>query len=409
MPTYRFEAVDETTGRPVLGTLQANDEQTLQQLLQARGFTVKRIISSTEAPQAADDQPKQIDRRNQRATASLQARAVFFRQLASLLRAGNNPVSVLTQLADQTSMPSALQAAARAMLANAHLGLPLSQAMEMFPRLFAPHVVGMFRAGELGGSLDLICDEIAHHYEQEHALWRKLWIPRLLLLNGIGMVMLVLPLFPAFYYGMARGDVSLFVKRYVELFLTRSLPLFVVSVGLAVGVWWYLDQPANRRWKDALVMRLPVFGALNRQRALASFLRTLQRMFQAGVPALSAWEAAAPSAGNVFMRETLLEALPIIQRGEALDKALQATGLFDWQTVGLVAAGQQSGELAGMLDRAAQYHEEILREKYQRASFTLIRLGCLGTLMLGGAAMIWMVYSYFSGMFRFVDEYFRMP
>jgi len=409
MPTYRFEAVDESTGRPVMGTLQASDEQSLQRLLQSRGFVIKRIVSAVDTPVQAQTPPQRADRRAERATASLHARAVFFRQLASLLRAGNNPVSALTQIADQPSMPESLQAAARAMLANAHLGQPLSQAMEMFPRLFAPHVVGMFRAGELGGSLDAICDEIASHYEQEHTLWRKLWIPRLLLLNGIGMLMLVLPLFPAFYYGMVRGDASLFYKRYIDLLLTRSLPVFLGVVLIVWGAWWFLDLPANRRWKDALVMRLPVFGALNRQRALTTFLRTLHRMCAAGVPASSAWEAAAPSAGNVFVREKLIEVLPVIRRGEGIDRALQATGLFDWETISLVAAGQQSGEIAGMLDRAATYYEETLRERYQRASFALIRLGCLGMLILGGAAMLWMVYTYFTGMFRFVDEFFKTP
>lgn len=409
MPTYRFEAVDETTGRPVVGTLQASDEQSLQQLLRARGYAVKRILSAVDAPAPVVPSAEHRDRRAERATASLHARAVFFRQLASLLRAGNNPVSALTQLADQPSMPPALQAAARAMLANAHLGQPLSQALEMFPRLFAPHVVGMFRAGELGGSLDLLCDEIAAHYEQEHALWRRWWIPRLLLLNGLGMLMLVLPLFPSFYYGMARGDASLFYRRYIEMLWTRSLPAFALLVAVVWGVWWWLDLPANRRWKDALVMRLPVFGALNRQRALTAFVRTLHRLFAAGVPVLSAWEGAAPSAGNVFVRERLLGVLPLLREGQSIDRALHATGLFDWETVSLVAAGQQSGELADMLDRVATYHEETLRERYQRATFALIRLGCLGMLVLGGAALVWMVHSYFSGMFRFVDEFFGTP
>lgn len=411
MPTYRFEAVDQTTGRPVMGTLQASDEQSLQRLLQSRGFAVKRIVSATDTPpvQSQPLQGQSTDRRAQRATASLRARAVFFRQLASLLRAGQNPVNALSQIADQPSMPASLQAAARAMLANAHLGQPLSQALEAFPRLFAPHVVGMFRAGELGGSLDLICDEIANHYEQEHALWRRLWIPRLLVLNGIGMLMLVLPLFPAFYYGMARGDVSLFYRQYIALLLGRYLPLFGGLALLVAAMWWWIDLPANRRWKDTVVMRLPVFGALNRQRALTAFLRTLHRMFAAGVPAISGWEASAPSAGNVFVREKLMEALPIVRAGEGIDRALQATELFDWETISLIAAGQQSGEIADMLDRAARYHEETLRERYQRASFALIRLGCLGTLILGGAAMLWMVYSYFSGMFRFVDEFFKTP
>lgn len=409
MPTYRFEAIDETTGRPVLGTLQASDEQSLQQMLQARGFVVKRILHAVDTPVEVASLRQPTDRRAERATASLHARAVFFRQLASLLRAGNAPVKALSQISDQPSMPESLQAAARAMLANANLGQPLSQAMEMFPRLFAPHIVGMFRAGELGGSLDLICDEVATHYEQEHALWRKLWVPRLLVLNGVGMLLLVLPLFPAFYYGMARGSATLFYQRYVELLLTRALPVFLCVALLVGGVWWFLDMPANRRWKDALVMRLPVFGALNCQRALTAFLRTLHRMFAAGVPAVSAWEASAPSAGNVFVREKLLEALPIIRNGEGIDRALQATGLFDWETISLIAAGQQSGEIAGMLDRAASYHEQTLRERYQRASFALIRLGCLGTLILGGAAMLWLVHSYFTGMFRFVDEFMGAP
>lgn len=405
MPTYRFEAVDETTGRTVMGTLQASDEQSLQSQLRVRGFVVKRILSvqDTTSP------PPIVDGRVQRATASLQARAVFFRQLASLLRAGNTPLVALNQIANQPSMPAALQAVARAMLDNAHLGQPLSQAMEMFPRLFAPHIVGMFRAGELGGSLDLICDEIATHYEQEHALWRRLWIPRLLLLNGLGMLALVLPLFPAFYTGMARGDASFFYQRYLLLLTTRSLPLLGGIVLATWALWWWIDLPSNRRWKDALALRLPVFGSLHRQRALSAFLRTLHRLFAAGVPALSAWEAAAPSAGNTFIRQKLLEALPILQKGQGIDQALHATQLFDWETISLVSAGQQSGEIVAMLDRVANYHEQTLRERYQRAAFALIRLGCLGSLLLGGAALLWMVHSYFSGMFRFVDEFFSTP
>jgi len=101
--------------------------------------------------------------------------------------------------------------------------------------------------------------------------------------------------------------------------------------------------------------------------------------------------------------------LPIIRQGQSIDRALQATGLFDWETISLVAAGQQSGEIAAMLDRVAGYHEETLRERYQRASFALIRIGCLGMLILGGAAMLWMAHTYYQGMFRFVDEFFQTP
>jgi hypothetical protein len=59
-----------------------------------------------------------------------------------------------------------------------------------------------------------------------------------------------------------------------------------------------------------------------------------------------------------------------------------------------------------MLDQAGNYYQEQTNEATTRARFMMLRLGINAMLILGGIAVCWMTYSYFHGIFDWVNRFF---
>jgi type IV pilus assembly protein PilC len=154
-----------------------------------------------------------------------------------------------------------------------------------------------------------------------------------------------------------------------------------------------------------MALKTPVFGDLARQKALASFVRTLRKLFAAGLGPITAWEGAMHVAPNVVIREKLIEAYDMMQHGVALHDAFSATGLFANETEQLLATGVVSGQMVQMLDRVAEYYQDNVDRAYSSARFWMFRLASTMVIVLMGALVITLIISYFSSVFSFVDEF----
>jgi type II secretory pathway component PulF len=167
-----------------------------------------------------------------------------------------------------------------------------------------------------------------------------------------------------------------------------------------------LQQPQYRPLRDGWALRIRPFGELQRQVALANFLRTLRRLYSSGVAPIQAWEGAMNTASNVVIRDQLASAYSQMQQGASLPEAFAATGLFADSVEQLVLTGHQSGDMVAMLDQAIEHYDHGTEDASRKARFMMLRFGVLAMLILGGAAVIWMAHTYYQGMFDFVDKNF---
>lgn len=390
MPRYDYEAVDDR-GRPKTGNLAAADEAAARALLSERGLTPYSLkVAEPAHVQAAANGP----------AARLQARpgelAFFFRQFAALVKSGMSPALALDSLAGREPVAS-IRAAAIAMKEGAQDGTPISQTMGLYPGLFADHVVSTVRAGETGGFLEIVLDEIAYEYEQETALYRGLALPKSLVLQELVAVALAQPVFPTLFPNLD--------YRLLALYMVRNLLL--VAGGLLAGRWWLrrLGSPAMAERRDAILLRLPVFGDLVRQKSLAAFIRMLRRLFHAGLLPIHAWEGAMHTAPNAVVRARLAEAYELVRQGIPLQDAFAATHLFAGKVEQLVATGIEAGQIVPMLDQAAEYYQESVGRAYGRARFTLWRIAVLILIILGGWMMIMMTRGYFDAILQFGESF----
>jgi type IV pilus assembly protein PilC len=389
MPVRPLAAGQVVTSAPVRTTTPPLTTNGLTGMQQSRAQS-----TSTAMPKPVTttlQRPSQVNNGH----ASTREVMFYFTQLATLIRSGMNVYTAVHNLAGRIKNPT-LAAASREMATQSRSGSPMSDVMLRYPRVFPDHVVGTVRAGEVGGFLDIALDEIAHNYEQNVALYRNAWIPKAMALQAAFIPAVLQPFFPNII-----PDAN--TLRYVELVLFRNIPITLAVLGALWLGSMLLQSPKHRRFRDEISLRIRPFGELQRKVALATFIRMLRRLYNAGVAPVSAWEAAMYSATNLAIRDRLVAAYSLMQRGSSLPQAFAATGLFTDSVEQLIATGFESGEVVESLDRIAAYYQEQVAEAISKSKFTMLRAGILAMILLTGGAFCYAAYMYRNVLMGFMD------
>ncbi len=335
---------------------------------------------------------------SKRGGAGTKDQLLFFQQLASLVRGGITIYSALENLGPRTANKN-LRDTALEMAEIARKGGAISDVMEQNPNLFPDHVTAMVRSGEMGGFLEIALEEVATAIEQNIALYRWQWVPKLMAVQSLFMVALAQPLFPIVFPDAEFG-------RYLTLVLLRNIPIALILLGGISLANKKLQTPQYRRFRDNISLKTRPFGELQRKTAIAAFVRTLRRMFNAGVTPIQAWECAMNTSSNLVIREKLGDSYGLMQQGASLPDAFAATGLFTNSVDQLIMTGHHSGEIVESLDKIAAYYDQDIQQATRKSQFMIFRLGLLAMLILGGGALIWMTHTYFSGIFGYIDKMF---
>ncbi len=330
--------------------------------------------------------------------------AFYFQQLAPLVKSGMTIYAALDNLAGRTPNKNLAQTA-HEMAETARKGNRISDVMEHYPRIYPDHIVGMVRAGETGGFLEIALAEIALNFEQNIALYKGMWLPKLMASQALYVLPIAIPFMPCL---LASFDLAANAMLYLKWELVL-LPATALLHFLILHSARQARLPQYRRFRDSMSLRLPAFGNLQRVAALSAFVRMLRRLHQAGVAPIQAWECAMNTTDNVVIRERLASSYEMMNHGASFSDAFAATELFDNQIENLVITGQHSGEIVESLDKAADHYQEAVYDATTRAKRVMLSMGLTTMLVLGGGALLWVVHSYFHGIFDFVDKQFATP
>ncbi len=326
----------------------------------------------------------------------------FFRQLASLIQSGITLYNALNNLAARTPNKHLRQAASE-MAQAAHDGRSVSSVMLNYPRIFPEHISATVLSGETGGFVDIALGEVATSFEENIALYKFTWIPKFMAVQAWYSLVFAIPLFPDLF---SQFNIQQGLIHYAWQCLTVCLPIAVGGHLLAIWIGRRLRLPEYKQKVDALALKVPPFGTLQKEAALNTFLRVIRRLYNAGIQPTQAWECAMHTPANLVVRNKLRSAYQQIQTGMPLPDAMQSTGLFDSEVEQLIFTGHESGQLVEMLDQATNYYQDLTLRSLGKARFMMFRYGVLAMLLLGGAALIIMTKTYYQGMFDYVNKYF---
>jgi general secretion pathway protein F len=253
----------------------------------------------------------------------------------------------------------------------------------------------MVEAGEASGRLDEILDRLADYTEEQQYLRQKLGVA---LIYPVLLTVVAILIVTALLTYVVPEVVRVFEQTGQQLpLLTRSLIassefirgngvyLLVGTVGLVIFSLYMLRRPSVRYQRDLWLLRLPFINRLSRIVNTSRLARVLAILTGSGVPLLEALRIGAQVISNMPIREAVLEAAASVREGGRLHETLNRSGYFPPLLVHMLAAGEESGELESMLDRAAIHHE---RELGTMVSAATALIEPLLILVMGGIVLL---------------------
>jgi len=286
-------------------------------------------------------------------------------------------------------------------------GMPLADALGQHPRAFPPVYVAMVRAGETGGFLDVVLDQIATFRSREQELKNKvtsaLLYPLILAVLSSAILVFLLTFFiPRFSTMFAEfgGSLPTLTKAIVAAsqMVVRYWFVLVLVIGLAVfGIQRATATEEGRRVLQRTMLRLPLFGRAVSRFALVRFCRMLGTLVGAGVPLVSSLRVAREAIGNQVLADTVNSAIEDVQHGNSLARSLEGCRvLFPASVIEMVSVAEESSRLDKELTRLATTYEQEL-DRYLKMVVTLIEPALLFVMaVLVGTVVIGMLLPIFN-------------
>lgn len=367
MPAFRYEAVD-ATGSVKKGVVNADSPRAARADLRTQGL----VPISVDAIATQLDETGLTKRSAFGDRLSTIELAQFTRQLASLLEASlplEQAFSALLEQAERTYVRD-LIASIRSEVMG---GASLSDALSRHPRDFADIYRALVASGEQIGQLAHVLSRLADYIERRNALVQKVKLaftyPAI-----VTVVAFLIVIFLLTY--VVPQIVSVFANTKQKLpFLTtvmlgvsdfvRNYGWIVLLAAIALAFAWRraLKDPANKmRWHTWL-LNAPFYGRFERSLNTARFASTLAITTGSGVPILRALQTSRDTLTNVAMRAQVEEATSSVREGVGLARALSSHKYFPPMLIHMIRAGEVTGELPAMLERAANAQEQDLERR----------------------------------------------
>jgi len=358
MTLYTYRALDKQ-GEIIQDKLEGSGEMAVAAELRHQGLLVIDVKEQSASQRDILEPFKRIKQGDL---------VVFSRQLATMINAGLPIVRALYVLSEQTENPK-LKDVVVAVRKDVEAGSSLSEALGKHPEVFSRLYTEMVKAGEVGGILDGVLLRVADQLERDQDLRRKVRSAMIYPIVVLGfailaasfMLIFIVPVFAGLFQDLG-GTLPLPTR--ITMAISDILTSFwgvLVYAGMALAVVmflrWKKTENGRKVWGRA-VLRIPAkIGDVVRKVALARFARTLATLSAAGVPILQSIEITATSSGNWVVEKALLKSRDAIREGIPLYKPLEEEPVFPPMVTRMIAVGEETGDIDGMLTKIAEFYE----------------------------------------------------
>lgn len=371
MPAFRYSGVS-AAGRSVSGVVEADTPRTARARLRERD-----VFATSVTEVKADAAGGRFGFRRGVRSGEL---AQSLRQLATLLRAGV-PLDEAVDALRRRRGGAALAEALEAVRTRIREGASLAAAMADHPAVFPPIYTGMVEAGEASGSLDAVLERIADHAEAQTRLRARamtaMTYPAIMMVVGGAIVLFLLAyVVPQVtrVFAEARQTLPLPTRILMgsgELLASYGVFLFPATILALLALRRALAAPASRMKLESFFYKVPGVGSVARDVAVARFAQTLATMVAGGLPLVESLRVARGACGSLVLGDIIAKAETSVFEGGSLAANLSTSPLFDPVVVDMIAVGERSGDLEGMLVHAANAIEEQVRLRVDRMATML--------------------------------------
>jgi general secretion pathway protein F len=358
MAAFAFEAVNPQ-GKTKKGVLEGDNARQIRQQLREQGLI----------PVAVEQVKEQQTNKNNsfqftlfKPSISAGELALLTRQLATLVEAALPIEEALLAVAEQSEKPRQknMMMAVRSKVVE---GFGLAEALGDFPSIFDTLFIAMVAAGEKSGHLDVVLNRLADYTENREKtrsqVIQAMIYPGLMMFFAVAITVLLLtvvvPKIVTQFEHMGQGLPPITqIVMDISTFLQASWMWVLIALVVAIiGAQRTLRIPAMQLKFHSWILGVPLIGKVNRGLNTARFARTLSILTASAVPLLEAMKIASDVLLNKHIKAQVAESAIMVKEGASLRAALDKTKMFPPMMMHMIASGERSGELQGMLARAA--------------------------------------------------------
>jgi general secretion pathway protein F len=365
VPAYKYEAI-AADGKSKSGVMNSDSLRAARADLRGQGLTPIVV------EQISNEEKNKGQRSLFADKLSANELSLFTRQLASLLEAGlplEQSFSALLEQAERDYVRDLIGAIRSEIMA----GRSLSEALKEHPRDFQEIYTALVASGEHIGQLSRVLSRLADFIERRNALVQKVRLaftyPAIVTVVAFAIVIFLLAyVVPQIVSVFANTKQKLPVLTVIMLAISDFVRAYGIIVGIifAAGYWLWrqlLKNPAVKmRWHSWL-LTAPFYGKFERSFNTSRFASTLAITIGSGVPILQALQTSHDTLSNVAMREQVEDATAAVREGVSLARALSSHPHFPPMLIHMIRAGEVTGNLPEMLERAADAQQIDLERR----------------------------------------------
>lgn len=331
----------------------------------------------------------------------------FLKQITVLLRSGILLPQALHIIAEQTDH-ARMQRIVRFLHEQVSQGVSLSIALEKYPRIFSPVIVHLIRIGEKSGCLVEALDALLEYLEMAVNFGKKITHMMVMPLItffafiGISFVLLigVVPRFVQLFNSMGRDVPSITQWLiYISTVLQKPL-LWVCALGLLIGTFgvYILFQKSIKRLIDRLLLCIAGIRTLIIDISLLYWFHALSLLLHKKVPLVAALNIANPLVVNYWLQKDLRAIAEHVAFGHTLRFSMVNTihQPFKGDILALMHIGQESGELEGVVEKAAYMYRQKVDRMLHMCTFVIQPL----LLILLGLLIAFLVFALYMPIFN---------
>ncbi|UJF19444.1 type II secretion system inner membrane protein GspF [Vibrio sp. SS-MA-C1-2] len=372
MAAFEYKALDKK-GKQKKGVLEGDNARQVRQLLREKDLIPTEVNAIQGKTKSKTSSGKSGGFQRGISTPEL---ALITRQLSTLVQASMPLEECLRAVAEQTSKPR-IRNMLLGVRARVVEGYTLADGMAEYSHVFDQLYRAMVSAGERSGHLDTVLDRLADYTEQRQHIRGKIQqamiYPTILTLVAVSVVAFLLatvvPKIVNQFVQMGQGlpnstEILLVVSNFVQNWGLLCLGIIITVIILLKQM---LKRPAFRMNWDRGLLALPVIGTVIRGLNTSRFARTLSICSSSAIPLLDGMKVAADVMTNKYIHQQVLIAADRVREGTSLRQSLEQSKLFPPMMLHMIASGERSGELEGMLTRAADNQDRDFESQVNMA------------------------------------------
>jgi len=307
----------------------------------------------------------------------LQEKTNFIQQLKTMLTSGVSLVQSL-EIAVKQIDNDVFKTAIEQVISDLQQGQSFSDALEKHPKIFDQVSVAMVRAGEKGGILDKMLEELEKALKKDVEIsdnikkatrYPKI-VGSIMLLSMYVVIAKVIPTFTSILTGSGT-EIPLLTKVLLSLgdvLNDYSLYMLIGGVSIFFGIRFWGKTESGKLILDRFALRNPIFKSITVAAINLRFTKILGTLLSFGVPLKDALEVVKNVANNSVYISAVDKIIKDIDSGSPITDSLRETGVFSEYLCSMVGVGEEIGALDKMFLSASEYYEIELKNSTEGLS-----------------------------------------